>query len=627
MTFADLVGVVCDYCNLSSQEAVDRVGRSVNRHYKRVTASLGLDAVRYVTIVQTTTAGVRFVTFSGIEHVHRVIDATDSTAIRLLTEVSFDHQRSLQPGTGEPLTWALRNTDADSVTILLDTLPQTTYSLQADGTSTLATLAGNDEPVFPESYHDILSWYVISEELLRKEKRDLSEDYKLRADTLLSELRHYLADSPSRDTQQAAFGTTTGSPAASGGGGSIGGTAYTQSALLSFEQNTLRLMDTDETHGVTVNIGSNLTAERALSLVTGDADRTVTLSGNPTLSDWFDQSVKSTASPTFAAPIASTAVIVGAATTSGIRLDLESGTLAVREGDDSAYGPAIALSVEATTSAVVGTTATVGTAVIVGAATTSGIRLDLETGTLAVREGDDSAYGPVKALTVESTTTATVGTTLTAGTAVIVGTADTSGIRLDLETGTLAVREGDDTAYGPVKALTLESTTTATVGTTLTVTGGQIVFPASQSASAGANTLDDYEEGSWTPVIGGSGGTSGQTYAANGQVGRYVKIGKLVTAQFYAALSTEGTITDNVQIQGLPFTADNETNLFSVGAVIWTGLATNWVSVVTVVLANTTTAAVRGTTAAATSNNNDLTAADIGNSTALIGTVTYRASA
>ena len=42
------------------------------------------------------------------------------------------------------------------------------------------------------------------------------------------------------------------------------------------------------------------------------------------------------------APVFDTAVIIGAATTSGIRLDLESGTLAVREGDDSAYAPLIA---------------------------------------------------------------------------------------------------------------------------------------------------------------------------------------------------------------------------------------------------------------------------------------------
>lgn len=43
-----------------------------------------------------------------------------------------------------------------------------------------------------------------------------------------------------------------------------------------------------------------LTANRVLSLNTGNADRTITISGNPTLNDWFDQSVKTTASPQFA---------------------------------------------------------------------------------------------------------------------------------------------------------------------------------------------------------------------------------------------------------------------------------------------------------------------------------------
>jgi hypothetical protein len=45
---------------------------------------------------------------------------------------------------------------------------------------------------------------------------------------------------------------------------------------------------------------SNLTATRILGLATGDASRIITFTGNPTLDDWFDQSVKTTASPTFA---------------------------------------------------------------------------------------------------------------------------------------------------------------------------------------------------------------------------------------------------------------------------------------------------------------------------------------
>lgn len=63
----------------------------------------------------------------------------------------------------------------------------------------------------------------------------------------------------------------------------------------------LHLLDTDASHDLILAPGSNLTADRTLTVTTGDAARTVTLSGNPTLSDWFDQSVKAAASPTFAA--------------------------------------------------------------------------------------------------------------------------------------------------------------------------------------------------------------------------------------------------------------------------------------------------------------------------------------
>jgi len=45
--------------------------------------------------------------------------------------------------------------------------------------------------------------------------------------------------------------------------------------------------------------GSALTENRILTLRTGDIDRIVTLLGNPTLSDWFNQGVKTTDTPTF----------------------------------------------------------------------------------------------------------------------------------------------------------------------------------------------------------------------------------------------------------------------------------------------------------------------------------------
>lgn len=72
----------------------------------------------------------------------------------------------------------------------------------------------------------------------------------------------------------------------------------------------LKIYDTNASHLLTIAPGSDLTANRTLTVTTGDAARTVTLSGNPTLSDWFDQSVKVAASPTFADPIVSSTVTI-----------------------------------------------------------------------------------------------------------------------------------------------------------------------------------------------------------------------------------------------------------------------------------------------------------------------------
>ena len=58
--------------------------------------------------------------------------------------------------------------------------------------------------------------------------------------------------------------------------------------------------DTDNSHYLQLQVGTNLTADRILTLTTGDAARTITVNGNPTLDDWFDQSVKVAANPQFA---------------------------------------------------------------------------------------------------------------------------------------------------------------------------------------------------------------------------------------------------------------------------------------------------------------------------------------
>lgn len=76
----------------------------------------------------------------------------------------------------------------------------------------------------------------------------------------------------------------------------------------------LHILDTNASHDLIIAPGSDLTADHTLTLTTGDADRTVTLNGNPTLNDWFDQSVKTTDNPSFA-QIRATADTGGVAST------------------------------------------------------------------------------------------------------------------------------------------------------------------------------------------------------------------------------------------------------------------------------------------------------------------------
>ncbi len=81
---------------------------------------------------------------------------------------------------------------------------------------------------------------------------------------------------------------------------------------------------------------------------------------------------------------------------------------------------------------------------------------------------------------------------------------------------------------------------------------GTLPFPATQLASADANTLDDYEEGTWTPALTIGGSAVGITFTT--QTGRYTKIGRLVQGTGLLTLSSKGGLTGNVVVTGLLFT-------------------------------------------------------------------------
>jgi hypothetical protein len=73
-------------------------------------------------------------------------------------------------------------------------------------------------------------------------------------------------------------------------------------------------------------------------------------------------------------------------------------------------------------------------------------------------------------------------------------------------------------------------------------------FPATQVASANANTLDDYEEGTWTPTV--TGGYTGVTYSI--QNGNYTKIGRLVNLTAYIQFSGTSNVSQ-ITVGSLPF--------------------------------------------------------------------------
>jgi hypothetical protein len=122
-------------------------------------------------------------------------------------------------------------------------------------------------------------------------------------------------------------------------------------------------------------------------------------------------------------------------------------------------------------------------------------------------------------------------------------------------TGTLPVANGGtgvttSTGTGSVVLSAAPTLTGQATIPTINLTGGQIAFPATQNPSSDANTLDDYEEGTWTPVINGSSSAGTASYSQ--QTGWYTKIGNVVTIGLYVNFSS-ATGTGSLLVAGLPF--------------------------------------------------------------------------
>jgi hypothetical protein len=128
-------------------------------------------------------------------------------------------------------------------------------------------------------------------------------------------------------------------------------------------------------------------------------------------------------------------------------------------------------------------------------------------------------------------------------------------IRMNVANVTVLTANSSGLTYIPTGNVNINvgSTTSLTLGnvtvSNLLTTNGGIKFPATQVSSTDGNTLDDYEEGTWSPTI------SDLTTFSGAGLGHYRKIGNLVIAQlqFYNANISAITAGNALYISGLPY--------------------------------------------------------------------------
>lgn len=139
----------------------------------------------------------------------------------------------------------------------------------------------------------------------------------------------------------------------------------------------------------------------------------------------------------------------------------------------------------------------------------------------------------------------------------------------------------------------------------LRLAGGGIQF---NGDTALANSLNDYEEGTWTPSFS----ATGSTFSYTAQHGYYIKIGKFVSVWFRVGLNTSGNTlaASGLSVVTLPFTPSSSTNNFSNATANFGAMATSMIAVQPSTTAGSTSITFGKLTVAATALNN-LLASDL----------------
>lgn len=239
MTYLDLIKDVADRLNLSSSEAIARIGRAINRRHREITSALGLQTTRRETVTATASLGISTITFDDIEKIINVWDRS-TTPYRRVIEQTLEEVECGQPyALTTPTRFAVLNMSTSSVTLLMNCVPQEEFTLYADAHINISTLSGLQEPLFPESFHDILLWGALADEYRKLMKIDFMQDAENHYEKRLSDLRMWIAKSTSQEIYQGKlkrgiFGT--GGSSSGGGSGTNGALSYVQTGLITFDR-------------------------------------------------------------------------------------------------------------------------------------------------------------------------------------------------------------------------------------------------------------------------------------------------------------------------------------------------------------------------------------------------------
>lgn len=200
MTFDEIVAFIAeDLGLLGNTEAIVRIGKKVNRRYRKVTSELGMITSRRVLLPFTAATDTPDQTITPCEN---VLSVTLAGATRPLDYVQFSEMQMIVPRTGNPTRWSKKTIGATSVVLRFDSTFDTAIDMTCEVEDVGATLSGTMVPAFPESYHDILVYGATADELSKKEKALLKKEKEQEYEAYMGKLRLHVAVNGWQDFMQ-----------------------------------------------------------------------------------------------------------------------------------------------------------------------------------------------------------------------------------------------------------------------------------------------------------------------------------------------------------------------------------------------------------------------------------------